>query len=81
MSAYFLDSSAAVKRYSVESGSKWIFGILRPSAKNTIFVARITGAETVAAVARKRKGNRLSVTDALKPSVVLNVISIAAIKK
>ncbi len=66
MPSYFFDSSATVKRYAIESGSKWVFGILRPSAGNTIFVARITGAETVAALARKRKGNRLTVDQAAK---------------
>jgi uncharacterized protein len=66
MAVYFFDSSATVKRYAVETGSKWVFGVLRPSAGNTIFVARITGAETVAALARKHKGNLLTVDQAAK---------------
>lgn len=66
MPSYFFDSSATVKRYAIETGSKWVFGILRPSAGNTIFVARITGAETVAALARKRKGNLLTFVQAAK---------------
>ena len=66
MPSYFFDSSATVKRYAIETGSKWVFGILRPSAGNTIFAARITGVETVAALARKRKGNRLTVAQASK---------------
>ena len=66
MAAYFFDSSACVKRYAIETGSGWVLGILRPSVGNTIFVARITGAETVAAIARKRKGKRLSAAEAAK---------------
>ena len=66
MSSYFFDSSATVKRYSIETGSKWVFGVLRPSAGNTIFVARITGAETIAALARKRKGKHLTVAESAK---------------
>jgi uncharacterized protein len=66
MPSYFFDSSATVKRYAIEIGSKWVFGILRPSAGNTIFVARITGAETVAALARKRKGKYLTADQAAK---------------
>ena len=66
MPSYFFDSSGLVKRYAIETGSKWVFGILRPSAGNTIFVARITGAETVAALERKRKGNRLTVAQTSK---------------
>lgn len=66
MASYFFDSSATVKRYTIETGSKWVFRILRPSAGNTIFVARITGAETVAALARKRKGKHLTAAEAAK---------------
>jgi len=60
MSFYFFDSSGLVKRYSIETGSNRVFRTLRPSAGHTIFVARITVAETVAALARKRKGKYLT---------------------
>lgn len=66
MPLYFLDSSALVKRYSIEAGSKWIFALLRPSAGNTALVAHISGPETVAALARKRKGGHLTPHDAAK---------------
>lgn len=64
MAAYFLDTSALVKRYAAETGTTWVTGLIAPSAGNLILVARITGVETVAAIARKRKGNRLSPKDA-----------------
>ena len=60
MSVYFFDSSALVKRYIIETGSRWIIKLLKPSANNTIFIAQITGVEVTSAIARKRKG--LSVT-------------------
>ena len=60
MSAFYIDSSGLVKRYLTETGSKWIIGLLKPSAKNTIFAARISGVEVVSAIARRRKG--LSIT-------------------
>lgn len=66
MQPYFFDSSACVKRFSIETGSKWVIAQMRPSAGNLIFVARITGAETIAALARKRKGNRLTAAEAAK---------------
>ncbi len=66
MQPYFFDSSACVKRFSIETGSKWVVVRIRPSTGNIIFVARITGAETIAALARKRKGNRLTVDEAAK---------------
>ena len=43
-----------------------VFDILRPSAGNSLFVASITGAEVVAALARKRKGKRLTSGQAAK---------------
>jgi uncharacterized protein len=64
MAAYFLDSSALVKRYATETGTAWVTGLVAPATGNLILVARITGVETVAALARKRKGNLLSQPDA-----------------
>jgi len=66
MSAFLFDSSATVKRHAIETGSKWVFDILRPSAGNSIFVAGITGAEVVAALARKRKAKSLTSGQAAK---------------
>jgi hypothetical protein len=64
MAAYFLDSSALVKRYAAETGTAWVTGLINPAAGNLVYVARITGVETVAAIARKRKGHLLSPADA-----------------
>jgi predicted nucleic acid-binding protein len=64
MGAYFLDTSALVKRYAAEVGTVWVTSLIAPSAGNLILVARITGVETVAAITRKRKGNLLSPTAA-----------------
>jgi predicted nucleic acid-binding protein len=64
MAAYFLDTSALVKRYATETGTAWVTGLIAPAVGNLILVARITGVETVAAIARKRKGNLLSPADA-----------------
>jgi len=56
MDVYFFDSSGLVKRYIVETGSKWVIGLLKPSANNLIFIAPMTGVEVVSAIARRRKG-------------------------
>ena len=64
MAAYFLDTSALVKRYATEAGTAWVTGLIDPAVGNLILVARITGVETVAAIARKRKGNLLSPANA-----------------
>ena len=54
MTDYFLDASAAVKRYADEAGSTWIRQITEPQAGNTILLAEITLAEVAAALAAAR---------------------------
>ena len=66
MSAYFFDSSGLVKRYLNETGSKWVIRLFKPSAKNSILVARIAGVEVVSAIARKRKGMKITPSNAQK---------------
>jgi predicted nucleic acid-binding protein len=39
MVVYFIDSSALVKRYISESGSKWVLGLFNSALKKEIFVA------------------------------------------
>lgn len=60
MAAYYLESSALVKRYATEIGTKFVIGLLRPSAKNRFYSAKITEVEVCAALARKRKGLKMS---------------------
>ena len=64
MAVYFCDSSAIVKRYVSEQGTAWLTGITDPAAGNRVYVAAITGAEVIAALARKRRGQHLSTNDA-----------------
>ena len=58
MPAYFLDSSALVKRYVIETGTAWVRGIFDPGQVNRLAIATVTGAE-VAAVVRRRNGGTL----------------------
>lgn len=60
MSALFLDSSSLVKRYALETGTSWIFSLIRPSAKNRLYLARITGVEVVAALTKRMRVGSLS---------------------
>ena len=60
MAAFFLDSSALVKRYVQEAGTAWGRGITRYSPSTTICIARITAVEVTSAVARRRKGRTLT---------------------
>ena len=66
MSAYFLDSSAVVKRYVAETGSAWTINLFKPSSKNIIYIAQITGVEVVSAISRRRLGRSLTANAANK---------------
>lgn len=62
MAAYFLDSSALVKRYARETGTTWTLGLFRPSAGHIFYAVRITRVETISALVRKRRGLHLTST-------------------
>lgn len=66
MDGYFCDSSAVVKRYISETGTSWIIGLMRPSAKNEFAVAQITSVEVVSAISRRHWGNFLTTDQADK---------------
>jgi len=66
MPAYFLESSAFVKRFAPERGSKFVLSLLRPSAENRFYAARITEVEVSAALIRKQRGKRIFADQAVK---------------
>jgi len=61
---FFLDSSALVKRYVVETGSAWARGVADATAGNRIYVTSITGVEIVSALARRGRGGSILASDA-----------------
>jgi hypothetical protein len=58
--ACFVDSSALVKRYVLETGTVWVRGITRQNPSTVIYIAHITAVEVTCAVARRRKGKTLT---------------------
>lgn len=64
MNFYFFDSSATVKNYVQETGSKWVKNIFNNISTDVIYASVLTQVEVVAAIARRRKGKTLSVSDA-----------------
>jgi predicted nucleic acid-binding protein len=54
--AYFVDSSALVKRYVQETGTARVRRLTRHHPSTIIDIARITVVEVTSAVARRRKG-------------------------
>ena len=67
--AYFVDSSALVKRYVLETGTAWVRGITRRRSSTDIFIALITAVEVTSAIARRR-GVTLSAAQASLSSPV-----------
>ncbi len=63
MTAYFVDSSALVKRYVPETGSAWIRALSAQKAGNSLFIARITWVEVLSALARREREGSLTPTD------------------
>ncbi|HKC66323.1 MAG TPA: type II toxin-antitoxin system VapC family toxin [Pyrinomonadaceae bacterium] len=66
MAIYFFDTSALVKRYALEDGRLWVQSITGPTAANRIYMARITGAEVIAAVKVKERERHITAADAAK---------------
>jgi uncharacterized protein len=55
---YFFDTSAVIKYYCVEVGSKWVDTVVNPANGNIIYLAEITMAEFGSAIAiKQRVGN------------------------
>ena len=65
MAAYFLDSSAVMKRYVQETGTVWVWALTASGTGNFFYLARITDVEVTAALARRRGQPGLSVVQAV----------------
>jgi len=59
--AYFFDASALVKAYVHEPGSRWVRQILTPRGTRS-FISPISGAEVLAAIARKARAGEIQAT-------------------
>jgi predicted nucleic acid-binding protein len=64
VASYFLDTSAVLKRYVHETGTPWVQALAAPTARHSLFVVRITLAETVAAITRRERGGSIAPQDA-----------------
>lgn len=60
MEAYFLDTSALVKRYIKEPGSSWLRSALKNRRKRPTYVAMLAEVEFVAAIARRQRGGDIT---------------------
>ncbi|MBI3650614.1 MAG: type II toxin-antitoxin system VapC family toxin [Acidobacteria bacterium] len=64
MRAYFLDSSAIVKRYMAETGTVWVYSLFNAATGNKLYATRLAGVEVIAAIARRRRGKSIAAKDA-----------------
>ena len=55
MAAYFLDSSAAVKRYFPEQGHAWVTNLCDVAQGHDLYIAQIALVEVVAALCRRER--------------------------
>ncbi|MEA3349615.1 MAG: type II toxin-antitoxin system VapC family toxin [Chloroflexota bacterium] len=62
--AYYLDTSALVKRYAQETGTSWVINLTDPAAGHDIYIVRIAGPELIAALFRKVRTREISQVDA-----------------
>ncbi|MGC1272115.1 MAG: type II toxin-antitoxin system VapC family toxin [Planctomycetaceae bacterium] len=55
MDAFFLDSSALLKRYLRESGTTWVRAVTAPDAANRLYVSTLCLVEVISAITRRRR--------------------------
>ena len=70
MAAYFLDTSALMKRYVVEVGSAWVTGLTNPAAGRSVRIASVTRVELLAALYRRVRARTLSLAGAKQAELV-----------
>jgi uncharacterized protein len=66
MAAYFLDTSALVKRYVAEAGSAWVIGLSDPLSSNTFWISDVSRVEVLAAIYQRVRIGTLTLAAAQK---------------
>ena len=61
MSAYFLDTSAIVKRYCLEQGQSWVRSLCNPVQGHVFFISQAALVEVVTAFCRKAYLREISI--------------------
>lgn len=64
MPAYYLDTSALVKRYAAEVGSTWVVRLVDPPTGHDLYTVRLTGVGVVDALVRKVRTGQVAIPDA-----------------
>lgn len=69
MAAYYLDTSALVKRYAREAGTDWILDLTDVTAEHDLYTVRVTGPELIAALFRKVRRGEVPPDEARRSAV------------
>jgi uncharacterized protein len=64
VAAYFLDSSALLKRYIREIGTAWVQNLTAEVSGSTLLISRITSVEILSAIARRQREGSLTLDQA-----------------
>jgi uncharacterized protein len=64
VAAYFLDSSALLKRYLSEIGTAWVQSLTAKASGNILLISRITSVEILSAIARRHREGSLTLEQA-----------------
>jgi predicted nucleic acid-binding protein len=59
VAAYYLDTSALVKRYIAEQGTAWVGALTDAAAGHTLSTVRLTGPELITAIVRRSRGGSI----------------------
>jgi predicted nucleic acid-binding protein len=62
---YFFDTSALVKRYLPETGSRWVTALIDGNPAADVIIASVTRVELIAAMTRRARGGTLAPEDAI----------------
>jgi len=68
MAVYYLDTSALVKRYALESGTSWVMRLTNPASGHDLYTVHLTGPEMMAALFRKARTGAISRAEAIRLS-------------
>lgn len=66
MSAYYLETSALLKRFAKEKGTVFVLDLFRVRRRNSFYASQLTEVEVFAALAKRRKGKTLTAAQTTK---------------
>lgn len=69
MAAYYLDTSALLKRYAWETGTTWVRQLTDSVLAHDILTVRLTGPEMIAALSRKANTGGITPAEAARAAV------------